>query len=788
MGVVYRGRDTDLNRDVAVKFLREKYAPHSLAARRFLDEARITGQLQHPGIPPVHEVGTLPDGRPFLVMKLIKGRTLDDILTDGSATRGFLVTAFEQVCQAVGYAHNRGVIHRDLKPHNVMVGAFGEVQVMDWGLAKFRGVVQPEETEASIASTFHDPREEDEALRTRTGSFLGTPAYMAPEQAHGAVDRIDERTDVFGLGGVLCSILVGRPPFVGDTPESTRQLAARGELADCFAQLDACEAEPELVALCKRCLAVEQADRPANAAAVAKAVAEFRHTADERARQAELDRVRAEGERAKAEAEMREQQKRRRVQLALAAAVMLLLAGGGCFAWWRAEIKAEQARVDGERLAEDARRAEQESNRLTQNASALADHVKRCEYALQADDAETAASALTEIDRRMSEGGGEEFASRVNRCRTDLALLRELDKVDQFRWTPVEGQLPKRSTVVEKWRVVFAAAGLDVKALPADEAVQRITASLLHRRLAATLDTWLVFAPSAEVREVLRRADENPYRDAVRDAIAAKDLKRLVKLAGQAEALAQPVGFAAASGQHSAIPVERRRAVLELALRSRPGDLTLLLTLSSTYPTNQKDGAAERVRWLQAAVAVHPRHSAIHSNLGDALRNKGELDGAIAALQRAVELEPKLGNAHTNLGLALADKGDADGAIAAYKRAIELGPIGALARNNLAWLLATGPDRVRNGKQAVEHATHACELTAWKVPIFIHTLGAAYAEAGDFAKAIEYTKKALTFPEVEKMYGNEVRQHLELYTQKKPYRDPVFLSREAAPPPREAKP
>src|SRR5262245_53723616 len=176
MGIVFRARDTRLNRDVAVKVLQDKYAPGSMAARRFTEEAQITGQLQHPGIPPVHEVGTLSDGRPFLVMKLIKGRTLADILADGTSTRGNLVAAFEQVCQAVAYAHNRGVIHRDLKPHNVMVGQFGEVQVMDWGLAKFRTDTRAESAGAATASTFFDPRTDgEEDQQTRAGSFLGTP-------------------------------------------------------------------------------------------------------------------------------------------------------------------------------------------------------------------------------------------------------------------------------------------------------------------------------------------------------------------------------------------------------------------------------------------------------------------------------------------------------------------------------------------------------------------------------------------------------------------------------------
>src|SRR5262245_14715681 len=139
MGVVYRATDAALDRDVAVKVLAERFGPDSAVGRRFLDEARIAGQLQHPGIPPVHDLGTLPDGRPFLAMKLIKGQTLDELLKGPavpSAESGRFVAVFEKVCEAVGYAHAHKVIHRDLKPRNVMVGGYGEVQVMDWGLAK----------------------------------------------------------------------------------------------------------------------------------------------------------------------------------------------------------------------------------------------------------------------------------------------------------------------------------------------------------------------------------------------------------------------------------------------------------------------------------------------------------------------------------------------------------------------------------------------------------------------------------------------------------------------------
>src|SRR5262245_34950267 len=185
MGVVYRARDLALGRYVAVKLLADCYPQGSPAAQRFVSEARITGQLQHPGIPAVHQIGTLPDGRPFLAMKLIKGQTLDALLRESTtADRGRFVAAFEQVCQALAYAHAHRVIHRDLKPANVMVGSFGEVQVMDWGLAKVltSGPREPvdEPTIETVGTAIDSDR--DDGSETKAGSMLGTPAYMPPEQ------------------------------------------------------------------------------------------------------------------------------------------------------------------------------------------------------------------------------------------------------------------------------------------------------------------------------------------------------------------------------------------------------------------------------------------------------------------------------------------------------------------------------------------------------------------------------------------------------------------------------
>src|SRR5579872_232153 len=364
VGVIYQALDKALARGVAVKLLGDKCQPGSRAANRFLDEARITGQLQHPAIPPIHDVGTTLDGRPFLVLKFIKGQTLESLLKNRSSLteeRGRFLAIFEQICQAVAYAHSHHVIHRDLKPANVMVGSFGETLVMDWGLAKVIGPAALNNTSSTAPETtlpeteIHDARETDDA--TRAGSILGTPAYMPPEQAIGAIDQVDQQSDVFGLGAILCVILTGKPPFVGADSESTRQLAARARLEDAIQRLDNCGAEPSLVKLCKSCLAVEKIGRPKDANEVAATIAALRSDADERARRAEIDLVRAEGEEARAKSEARELRKRRHVQLALLGAIGLMFLAVGSFAWWQEKQEANRLLLDEQRQRAEERAA-----------------------------------------------------------------------------------------------------------------------------------------------------------------------------------------------------------------------------------------------------------------------------------------------------------------------------------------------------------------------------------------------------------------------------------------------
>ena len=268
--------------------------------RRFVEEAQISGQLQHPGVVPVYELGTLADDRPYFAMKLVKGRTLAALLAERAGPaedQPRLLGIFEQVCLTMAYAHARGVVHRDLKPSNIMVGSFGEVQVMDWGLAK---VLQ--QRGASADNDARRIRHETviqtgwsgtDAELSQAGSVMGTPAYMAPEQASGDIDRLDERADVFALGSILCEILTGRPAFTGRTAGEIHRKAARGDLADALGRIDASGADAELIRLARECLACEPEDRPENAGAVIERLTAYLSGVQDRLRAAELARVEA---------------------------------------------------------------------------------------------------------------------------------------------------------------------------------------------------------------------------------------------------------------------------------------------------------------------------------------------------------------------------------------------------------------------------------------------------------------------------------------------------------------
>jgi hypothetical protein len=273
MGRVLEARDLQFARTVALKQLR-KDAASAAARERFVLEALVTGNLEHPGVPTVYERGELSDGSAFYAMRLVRGRTFAQAIADAPdlAGRLKLVPVVIKVAQTLGFAHERGIVHRDIKPDNVIVGRYGEAVVLDWGIAKVRGISQTGEpsTGAIGASSTGS------SSQTRQGAVMGTPAYMAPEQAAGEVDRIDARTDVFALGGLLYHLLTGHAPFAGPDVKTVLERAAKAQAEPLAVTAKA--APQGIRAICEKAMARSQDDRYQTAGDFADALESF--TAD----------------------------------------------------------------------------------------------------------------------------------------------------------------------------------------------------------------------------------------------------------------------------------------------------------------------------------------------------------------------------------------------------------------------------------------------------------------------------------------------------------------------------
>jgi tetratricopeptide (TPR) repeat protein len=553
---------------------------------------------------------------------------------------------------------------------------------MDWGLAKVLTAPQPEGMSAdrTPATEIRSLRELD-GPETQAGSVLGTPAFMPPEQAIGAVEQIDERSDVFGLGAILAVILGGRPPFVGDTVESTRLLAARGKVEDCFRRLDGCGAEPELVALCKRCLSPEKADRPRDAGEVAQAVAGLRAAADERARRAELDRVRAEGERAKAEAESREQRKRRRAQAALAMAVLAATGLIGFGLWWEMQRAANLKR---EQDTAQAKARDQLHEVL--NGVALD---------LGADRPDKVDGALDRASDLLGAAASPQLQMQYNHLRADRSTVAELDRV----WAKASAILDERVPGTARragglhfdedaartgYPAAFAVYGLTGSNADAAAIAALIGPSAIRVRLIAALDDWLPFALPEDrpwLCEVLARLDPNPARNEVRHAHAEPDQLRTLFARPPAD---EALRVAARAALVPVVPDAHALPVLRAAVVHHPNDFRIQYALGArTLRVDPK----KAVGHFRAAMSLRPDNLAAVFGLGLALHQAREPGEAAPYYLRAIELDPGFGSAYLNLADTIKLGADPAPAIAYFEREIRLNERSAMAQFGLGMAL-----------------------------------------------------------------------------------------------------
>jgi serine/threonine-protein kinase len=676
-GIVYRVSDPELHRSLAVKVLRPELLSDPDAVGRFVEEAQVTGQLQHPGIVPVHAVGRLPDGRPYFVMKLVEGRTLAQLLAVRASLAHdlpYFLAVFGQVCQAVASAHSRGVVHRDLKPKNIMVGAFAEVQVMDWGFAKVlsangAGQGTPRGETGPLAcggpDTVRTVRTEATGRSSIKGLVMGTLAYMAPEQARGQVERLDERADVFGLGALLCEVLTGLPPYTGRTARELQLQAAGGDLAEALARLDGCGADPELIALARDCLAPERERRPRDAAAVAERLSAYLAEVQERLRRAEVEKASAQARAEEAQATVRAERRARRLTVGLAIAVLAVLvslAVGGLWLQWQQAEEVRQA----EALRRDVGAMLAQATRFRQGA-----HFKESRELLE------------QAQQRLDPDGPADLRKEVDQALADTGLARRLDAARLRALTEVESKKLDFAGAEKEYAAALKEAGLGQEGEAPGVVAARVRASAVHAEVVAALDDWAGIAGDwprvAWLLAVARAADPNPERDRLRQPELWRDRAALARLAREARvAELSPHLVVALSrallGSGDAIPLLRK------AQAHHPNDFWLNFELGMSL--NQAKQWDEAIGHYRAALALRPG-VVVHTNLGLVLSKKGKLDEAISHYQQALRVEPEAAMAHHSLGVALYKKGDLDGAIQAYQAALRLKKDDPDAHNNL---------------------------------------------------------------------------------------------------------
>ena len=441
----------------------------------------------------------------------------------------------------MAYAHSRGVIHRDLKPSNIMVGGFGQVQVMDWGLAKVlargeeaRPVNDSPPPDATVVATARSGSAGSDL--SSAGSVIGTPAYMAPEQARGEIERVDMRADVFALGAILCEILAGRPPYTGRVPAEVQRKAARGDLADAIADLNSCGVDDELKSIACGCLAAEPQDRPADAGVVAQHVSGYLAAVGERLRQAELECTTAAARTLEANAAAALERRARRLTVGLAATVLALIGTtGGAYAWLQSERAIRRAATEREVATALSQAAELRAAALAAPAGlagpwvdALAAANRAADLVRQSDAGEL---VRQRIDNELAaiEQGRRSAEERAARLALDRKLLAELESV---RGNRAEQHDPKQ--IDAQYAAAFRDAGLDLDATEPKEAGAWIAGRSAPVELASFLDDWAMIRRSARADEkavsrlveTARAADPDPWRDALRTGSGAADARR----------------------------------------------------------------------------------------------------------------------------------------------------------------------------------------------------------------------------------------------------------------------
>jgi serine/threonine protein kinase len=728
MGAVFSAFDESIGRIVAIKVLPASRVDREAARRRFLEEGRIGGQLQHPAIVPVHELGEMEDGRPFLAMKLIEGKTLSELLRerpDPGHERARFVGYFARVCQAMAFAHARHVIHRDLKPQNVMIGAFGEVQVMDWGLALRRSDSPPDaaadaatrmesltDSERSSGSGSSSPR------LSRPGTVLGTPAYMSPEQAQGDFDGVGTASDVFGLGAILCEILTGKPPYDGRDSVEVIAAARLGELHGATSRLENCGGDAELVQIALRALNPDPGSRPADAGELARLIDDYRASLETRARSAETEAAAA---RARAAAERRA----RRMSTALAVLVIAGIITAGVT--YSILDSRHEARVrDAER---GARGRMANAERLLDEARAA----RRPGSPFPASAWETARQAVLTATDLLPAGADPQIALEVEellrRVESESRTSRFLAHLDEIALDREHVDASNRSDESRSYADAFQEFfGTDFLELTVTEAASKIRETAIASDIAIALDRWVFILRQLDrssrdaktLTAIATSIETDPWRAELREAVSDPDDSRLEALANSESTSQQPAASILLLAQMLLIRgrFATASAVLFAAIDRFPSDFELRLNLIfASIGVGDRNSLGRAIQQAEAVRALRPDSALALAAIAEIV-STFDAPVALRFSRAALEIDPERPDGLRTHGEVLEKLGDFANADLMVERALTRVTPQDRAHGEL--LLVRGRLAVRLGDfdRAIEWYSRAAAELAYDVRIF----------------------------------------------------------------------
>jgi serine/threonine-protein kinase len=710
-GVVYRARQHQPDRVVALKCLLAGAYSGGEQRARFLAEADAIARLSHPHIVQVYAVGE-HGGQPFLCLEYLTGGSLAATLGGRPQPPREAARLLHLLAGALQHAHERGVVHRDLKPANVLLAEDGTPKVSDFGLARFG---RPE--------------------LTATGAIVGTPSYMAPEQARGEGEQVGPAADVWALGVMLYEMLTGQPPFRGVQVLDTLQLVVERE------PVPPSRLQPklprDLETICLKCLEKRPPRRYATAAALAEDLRRFLEGRPIQARP--VGRI----ERAAKWA------RRRPAAVALLAltALLLLAAVGGLL--WDQQRRFEQVRQQAEReqrtkylnlevtaaLRDGARPLQQlhEQLRDPQQAHALLSDIDQWQALVLAGQGALARGqalarsepALLGADLRQRL---QELERQLQAAGRDYQLARKLDNIRLEAWSLAAGKF-ERAKALAMYPGAFAEAGYDVEKGDVGQLTARIRQSRIRYALVAALDLWAVISDEPPRRRLLAlagQADPDRWRNQVRQAVEGYDSESLRKLAREVDLSVQPPQMVLALALSLPKTDGQVAALLRRALDQYPCDFWLHFNLGT-----KAESPAEATGCFRAALALRPKSSITHYNLGTALQTLKDYAGAIRHYRQALQLEPNYAPVHHNWGVALAAQGDYAEAIRHYEQALRLKSDYPMAYYNLGAALA------RQGKLAEAEAAYREALRLKPdYPTARCNLGHVLRRQGEFRKAL----------------------------------------------------